>query len=131
MKRQDPPAPGDAEGHVWVSPWFLGYFSNLGLLTLEDLPIALAGRASHKAGTRNPFIRHTAWWLVATSAEVVGSLARNVWVVREDRLVLILMRLELGECFTHSSAGFFTNERNKTKFSAISLLALLPDILLV
>lgn len=53
------------------------------LLLLWDLPIALAGRTSHKAGTSSLFIRHTGvCWLAATSAEVVGSLAGHGWVIR-------------------------------------------------
>lgn len=65
------------QGQGWISPWFLGYyFQSLGLLTVGDLPMALAGRTSDKAGTSSPGVKHTgARWFVATRAEVVGSLA--------------------------------------------------------
>lgn len=67
------------KGQGWISPWVSTYyFQSLGLLTVGDLPMALAGRTNHKAGTSSPGIKHTgARWFVATRAEVVGSLAGN------------------------------------------------------
>lgn len=83
LSRRGLPTPGGAERQVWTAPWFLEYFQSPGLLTLGDLPIALAGRTSHKAGTSSLFTRHTGvCWLAATSAEVVDNLADTGWVIR-------------------------------------------------
>lgn len=98
--------------------WIPGDFRSLGPLTSWDLPTALAGGTSHKAGTGSSFTRHAGTErLAASDAGVAGSFVANGWAGGQDRFVLILPRTQLGECLTHHSGGVFTNKK-RTEFTA-------------
>lgn len=113
----DSEGPGAGQLAVKSLSWIPGYFQSLRLLTSRNLPTALAGGTSYKASTSSPVTWHTGTErLAVASAGVAGSLAAKGWVRGQDQFVLILLRGQLGECCTHCSGVFFTDEE-RTKFS--------------
>lgn len=113
----DSKGPGAGQLAVKSLSWIPGYFQSLRLLTSRNLPTALAGGTSYKASTSSPFTRHTGTERPAVAhAGVAGSLAAKGWVGGQDQFVLIFLRGQLGECLTHCSGVFFTDEK-RTKFS--------------